>query len=100
MENGRLEDLDEENASGGGQKGGRGDGNDDDDERVMDVDVERKKGNLEKRKRRIGEGGDASGARDGAAGDSWQEEGEVYKDDMFFRLDGLGYRVGQGLSER
>jgi hypothetical protein len=24
----------------------------------------------------------------------------VYKDALFFRLDGLGYRVGQGLSER
>lgn len=28
------------------------------------------------------------------------EDGEVYRDAMFFRLDGLGYRVGQGLSER
>jgi trafficking protein particle complex subunit 6 len=25
---------------------------------------------------------------------------EAYKDAIFFRLDGLGYRVGQGLSER
>lgn len=25
---------------------------------------------------------------------------EVYRDAIFFRLDGLGYRVGQGLSER
>ncbi len=25
---------------------------------------------------------------------------EVYKDAIFFRLDALGYRVGQGLSER
>lgn len=27
-------------------------------------------------------------------------DGEVYRDAIFFRLDGLGYRVGQGLSER
>lgn len=26
--------------------------------------------------------------------------GEVYRDALFFRLDALGYRVGQGLSER
>ena len=31
-------------------------------------------------------------------GDNLDEE--VYRDAMFIRLDGLGYRVGQGLSER
>lgn len=27
-------------------------------------------------------------------------EGEVFKDSVYFRLEGLGFRVGQGLSER
>ncbi len=37
---------------------------------------------------------------DDVAGGAGGVDMEVYRDAMFFRLDGLGYRVGQGLSER
>ena len=35
-----------------------------------------------------------------SAGTEKEGDGEVYKDSMYFRLEGLGFRVGQGLSER
>ena len=35
-----------------------------------------------------------------SAGTEKEGEGEVFKDSMYFRLEGLGFRVGQGLSER
>ena len=37
---------------------------------------------------------------DSGSGGGEGQDGEVYRDAIFFRLDGLGYRVGQGLSER
>ena len=35
-----------------------------------------------------------------SAGTEKEGEGEVFKDSVYFRLEGLGFRVGQGLSER
>jgi trafficking protein particle complex subunit 6 len=37
---------------------------------------------------------------EGGLGSGGIVDEEAYKDAIFFRLDGLGYRVGQGLSER
>lgn len=45
-------------------------------------------------------GGRERKGEDAGSGGGEGQDGEVYKDAIFFRLDGLGYRVGQGLSER
>lgn len=44
-------------------------------------------------------GGKHVGAK-GEGGVDIGVDGDVYRDAIFFRLDGWGYRVGQGLSER
>lgn len=44
-------------------------------------------------------GGKHVGAK-GEGGVDVGGDGDVYRDAIFFRLDGWGYRVGQGLSER
>lgn len=53
------------------------------------------------------EGGPSGVEKPRGKGKDWKKgddgsgvDGEVYRDAVFFRLDGLGYRVGQGLSER
>jgi trafficking protein particle complex subunit 6 len=56
----------------------------------VDVDV----------KLRRAEAGGKGGKVEGDDGGGAVEDEEVYRDAIFFRLDGLGYRVGQGLSER
>ncbi len=45
-------------------------------------------------------GGKERKGDDSGSGGGEGQDGEVYRDAIFFRLDGLGYRVGQGLSER
>lgn len=56
---------------------------------VMDVDKEEDTGKSSGSVKGVGmKEGDSGGG------------GEVFRDAIFFRLDGLGYRVGQGLSER
>jgi hypothetical protein len=42
----------------------------------------------------------AASATGASAGPDKDVEGEVFKDSVYFRLEGLGFRVGQGLSER
>jgi trafficking protein particle complex subunit 6 len=46
--------------------------------------------------------GTESGRGNNGMGAKEREDGggEVYRDALYFRLDALGYRVGQGLSER
>jgi trafficking protein particle complex subunit 6 len=49
----------------------------------------------------VGSGaGAGAGALKAKEGDEGGGGGEVFRDAVFFRLDGVGYRVGQGLSER
>jgi hypothetical protein len=48
----------------------------------------------------VGGGGGGAGAGTGTIVGSAKPDEEDLREAMFYRLDGLGYRVGQGLAER
>jgi len=66
-------------------------------ERIMDGKVDVKS---EREKGDIGVGGKGDGRGRGSGSGSGKMDEDEERDKVFFRLEGLGYRVGQGLVER